>query len=72
MKLELPFIYYTPNMHEGDFGTIDKPRFYRAMLDTKRAFMAAWGLVPSSRRPSRTSARRSGRMLSSAVTCSDS
>ncbi len=42
-KLELPMIYYTPNMHEGDFGDIDKPRFYRAMLDTKRAFIASWG-----------------------------
>jgi len=40
---EIPFLYYTPNMHEGDFGFIDKPRFYRALLDTKRAFMAAWG-----------------------------
>ena len=39
---EIPFLYYTPNMHEGDFGFIDKPRFYRAMLDTKRAFVAAW------------------------------
>ncbi len=42
-KMELPFIYYTPNMHEGDFGRIDKPRFYRAMLDTRRAFLASWG-----------------------------
>ena len=44
VELEIPFVYYTPNMHEGDFGFIDKPRFYRAMLDTKRAFMAAWGM----------------------------
>ncbi len=41
---EMPLIYYTPNMHLGDFGKIDKPRFYRAMLDTKRPFVAAWGM----------------------------
>ncbi|KPK82703.1 MAG: hypothetical protein AMJ81_09465 [Phycisphaerae bacterium SM23_33] len=44
VRFEVPMLYYTPNMHEGDFGTIDKPRFYRAMQDTKRAFIAAWGM----------------------------
>jgi len=40
---ETPLVYYTPNMHLGDFGTVDKPRFYRAMLDTRRPFIASWG-----------------------------
>ena len=44
VRFEMPLIYYTPNMHLGDFGKIDKPRFYRAMLDTKRPFLAAWGM----------------------------
>jgi len=35
---ELPFVSYTPYQHEGDFGQLDKPPFYRAMLDTKHAF----------------------------------
>ena len=43
VTFEMPMIYYTPNMHLGDFGKIDKPRFYRAMLDTKRPFIATWG-----------------------------
>jgi hypothetical protein len=44
VPFEMPLVYYTPNMHLGDFGKIDKPRFYRAMLDTKRPFLAAWGM----------------------------
>ncbi|MHC4718792.1 MAG: hypothetical protein ACYS5V_17655, partial [Planctomycetota bacterium] len=43
VDFELPMLFYTPNMHLGDFGTIDKPRFYRAMLDTRRGFIASWG-----------------------------
>lgn len=35
---ELAHISYTPYQHEGDFGWLDKPPFYRAMLDTKHAF----------------------------------
>ena len=44
VRREMPLVYYTPNMHLGDFGKIDKPRFYRAMLDTKRPFLAVWGM----------------------------
>jgi hypothetical protein len=35
---ELPLITYAPRMHTGDFGILDKPPLYRALLDTKRAW----------------------------------
>jgi len=35
---ELPLITYAPRMHRGDFGILDKPPLYRALLDTKRAW----------------------------------
>jgi hypothetical protein len=40
--VELPFITYSPRLHMGDFGRLDKPQFLRAMLDTKRAFSGVW------------------------------
>jgi len=33
-------------MHTGDFGILDKPPLYRALLDTKRAWSAAFGEGP--------------------------
>jgi hypothetical protein len=40
--VELPFVTYSPHLHTGDFGRLDKPQFFRAMLDTKRAFSGVW------------------------------
>jgi len=31
---------YAPRMHTGDFGRLDKPPLFRALLDTKRAWSA--------------------------------
>jgi len=40
---ELPLMTYTPRMHTGDFGILDKPPLYRALLDTKRAWATIFG-----------------------------
>ena len=40
--VELPFVTVSPRLHSGDFGRLDKPQVYRAMLDTKRAFAGNW------------------------------
>jgi hypothetical protein len=37
---ELPLMTYSPRMHTGDFGILDKPPLYRALTDTKRAWSA--------------------------------
>ncbi|MBM4035451.1 MAG: hypothetical protein FJ291_27230 [Planctomycetes bacterium] len=44
--VELPLITYAPRMHTGDFGILDKPPLYRALLDTKRAWSACFGEGP--------------------------
>jgi hypothetical protein len=36
--VEIPLMTYAPRMHTGDFGILDKPPLYRALLDTKRAW----------------------------------
>jgi hypothetical protein len=35
---EMALMTYAPRMHTGDFGTLDKPPLYRALLDTKRSW----------------------------------
>jgi len=37
-QTELAPMTYAPRMHTGDFGRLDKPPLYRALLDTKRAW----------------------------------
>ena len=44
--VELPLITYAPRMHTGDFGILDKPPLYRALLDTRRAWSAVFGEGP--------------------------
>jgi hypothetical protein len=45
-SVELPLMTYAPRMHTGDFGILDKPPLYRALLDTKRAWSAVFGEGP--------------------------
>jgi hypothetical protein len=35
---ELPLVTYAPRMHTGDFGILDKPPLFRALLDAKRCW----------------------------------
>ena len=44
--VELPLITYAPRMHTGDFGILDKPPLYRALLDTRRAWSTVFGEGP--------------------------
>ncbi len=37
-QADLAPMTYAPRMHTGDFGRLDKPPLYRALLDTKRAW----------------------------------
>jgi len=37
---DLPLITYTTRMHTGDFGILDKPPLYRALLDGKHCWAA--------------------------------
>jgi len=45
--VELPLVTYAPRMHTGDFGILDKPPLYRALLDTKRAWSAIFDEGPN-------------------------
>jgi hypothetical protein len=52
--VEIPPMTYAPRMHTGDFGILDKPPLYRALLDTKRAWSAVFheGPLAGHRNPS--------------------
>jgi len=45
-QVELPLMTYAPRMHTGDFGILDKPPLYRALLDTRRAWSSVFGEGP--------------------------